>query len=145
MFVLSFILFLDTPLLCHSHYLSNVLTFLWTNQSWLLLSETVILQINVTFKIFWNVQKSDFHNNVFSELFSRVLSEITSTRCMHWHRRGISHLWKLIRSLRYLHNFPHRPIYVFLPISKLHIIFVKTDAPMHQNLLLKLRLQDICF
>ena len=41
----------------------------------------------------------------------------------------------LLRSLRYQHNFPHIPIYVFLPISKLHIIFVKTDALMHQNLL----------
>ena len=42
----------------------------------------------------------------------------------------------LLRSLKYLHDFPHCiPIYVFLPISMLHIIFVNTDAPMHQHLL----------
>ena len=42
--------------------------------------------------------------------------------------------WNLLRSLRYLHDFPHIPIYFFLPISKLHIIFVKTDADHIQKL-----------
>ena len=49
-FIFSIFIFLDRFLPC-----------LWTNQSWLLLGETVILQINFTFKIVWNVQKSDFH------------------------------------------------------------------------------------